>query len=659
MSSPINVFNSGLDVGSIVDSLIHVESAPIRRMKSQVTVLQSRINAYQNLNSTMSSLSNSINRVLFGTTDAPFVIPHSFDERLSRSVFLKHTVKSSDDKVVSASASNATTGGSYSLTVNSLARAKSEASSGFSDPSSNLAGTGSLTITTGDRNPVVIEIDESNNTLYGIRNAINRADAGVTATIINDGSEHPYRLLITSKNTGTANVFTIEETLSGGQALGFEQTQAAADANFIVNGITISKSSNVVSDVIGGVTLNLKDVSATPVTIHIESDTDSIVNTVNEFIAAYNAVNTFINHQFTYNASSEKAGVLSGDITLRRIQNDLQTLLTRSVANDLTSFSVAGQVGIEFNRDGSLTLNEGKFREVLGQDMHSVAALLLGEGNPTNSGTATDNRVQYTGQTAATQAGTYAIQVDTLAQQASAIGSLVVDLLAENETLTITHGETTASVELLQHDTLETVLEKVNAAFAGQGMDASAVDDGGRIRISTNTYGSAQSLTIVSDRNDDPGSTGFGTTLTVATGTDIAGRINGNAAIGIGRTLTGAEGQPEEGLRLTVDQTETGPHGTVTVTIADPSAKKSGIFMNIQGMLKGITDPLSGPIHQARDSLNQNIRSINDQIRNYEERLEIRKEILLMQFIKADEALKLLEVNQASLTNQINSLKKL
>ncbi|HSW39683.1 MAG TPA: flagellar filament capping protein FliD [Acidobacteriota bacterium] len=659
MSSPINIFNGGLDVGSIVDNLINVESAPIRTMQSQVAAFQSRINAYQNLNSTMSALSNSINRILFGSTEAPLLAPGGFEDRLATSIFAANTVASSDDNVVSATAVNATAGRSYSITVNSIAQAASAASSGFRDTTSHLTGTGALVITAGGKDPVTIEINETNNTLQGVARAINSAGAGIAAAIINDGSGQPFRLLLTSRETGVANDFTVEEQLSGGQSFAFLKTQNAADASFVLNGINITKSSNVVSDAIGGITFTLKQTSPHPVAIRIENDTDAVVGGLNEFISAYNAVNSFINNQFAYNTATSRAGTLSGDSTLRRIQSDLQTRLTQSVANDLTNFRVAAQIGIDFNRDGSLSLNETRLREVLRQDTGAVAALLLGQGNPQNGATFTDNRVGYAGQTSATLAGTYDIYISSPATRASATGARPVDTLSDNETLSITHDGVTIAVELTQNDSLETVLGKINTALSAQGVNASASDDGtGRIMLTTAGYGSARTISVVSDRADEAGSAGFGTTPVIASGSDIAGAINGAAAVGSGLTLTGAAGRPEEGLRLNIAQTETGYYGTATVTVADANAKQSGIFMNLRNVLRGITDPLSGPIHHARDALDQNIRRINDQIRQYEERLETRRDILMREFLKADEALKLLEVTQASITNQINSLKQ-
>jgi len=228
-TSPINLINSVLDVGTIVDNLIYVDSAPVRNMQTQVTTLKSRVSAYQSLNTKLSALADKVNTMLFGDSEIPLLQPSTFSDRLSGSIFAASLASSSKSDIISATASNSASGGSYSITVSSLAQARSMASSGFTDPSSVKTGTGTITITTGGGDPVVITIDDINNTLSGIRDAVNNAGASVTATIINDGSLTPYRLLITGDEAGTANAFTITDNLAGGPPRGVWPKHARGD----------------------------------------------------------------------------------------------------------------------------------------------------------------------------------------------------------------------------------------------------------------------------------------------------------------------------------------------------------------------------------------------------------------------------------------------
>ena len=656
-SYSINLMSSSIDVSTIVENLMYVERAPVRIMESKVSTLEGKVGAYQSLNTKLSALADKLNTLLFGSSDAPLTQPYSFADRLSKSIFAQSEMISSDEDAISATASGVAAGGSYAITVSSLAQAHTMISSSFADATSTSIGTGTVTITGGSGEPVTLTLNDTNSTLNGLRDAINNAQAGVTATIINDGSSTPYRLMLTSNDTGTANAFTVTSSLSGGQSPTFSQTQAATDAQFTVNGVSIIKSSNTISDVIDGVTLTLKNQTAAPVTLRAQRDTDAIVTALNEFVTAYNAVNSFINSQFTYNADAEGAGILAGDSTLRRVQSLLQNPLSQSVKNPYTNLAVASQAGLEFSRDGSLSLNESEFREAIGNNFTAVAALFLGDGTPAGGATASDRRVNFAGKTPLTQAGTYAIQVDALAQRASATGNQVVSLLSGDETLTITSGTSTAIVSLLQDDSLTTVLSKINESLMAHGIAATARDDGaGRIHLYTNNYGSSQTLTIVSDREDLSGTTGFGSAPVTVAGTDIAGSINGHVA-------TGKWPHPHRSRRTARRWIERKhlPDGDGQLRLRHGCLGTEGvagtsILMRLFTALDGLTDSLSGPIVNATDGLKKNIESLNDQISEYEMRLEKRRETLTAEYDAADQALRLMTVLQSSLASQISSL---
>ncbi len=660
--SSFNVINSGLDVQSIVDQLIEVERAPIRRLQRQSGNFESRVKALQSLNSKLSVLLDKLNNMLFKGETGMLSIPASFSQRLAKSVFASRKASSTNESAVAVTAANGAALGSYALTVTSLARVKTSASANFADTDTSATGTGTLVIQVGSRDPVTITVDESNNTLAGVRDAINAANAGVSASIINDGSSLPYRLLVTSNESGTANAFTITENLAGGQVLDLVETQPARDAEFTVNGISLTKSSNVISDVISGVTFSLKATTTAPVEITVEKDTQPVVAALKDLIDAYNEVNAFANAQSRYDPERKTAGVLSGNSTLRSTMARIRNIFTKEINSSYSSWHYVSQLGIRFNSDGSLSLNEAKLQSALDSDSAGVAALFLGEGT---AGTAegasvSDPRLVFNARTAATQTGTYAIEITGLARYASVAGAHAVSTLNQDETLTITHAGTQAVVNLLAGDDLTTVLSRINAALAVNGVPATAADDGtGRIEIATSGYGSGETITVVSDVDSLPGTTGFGMIPVSGVGVDIAGTINGNVAVGSGLTLTGASGNPEEGLSLTVNQTVAGSYGTVTISAAIPAGEGDNILVSLRTALKALTDPLEGPIHLATDGLNGNVRAIARQISEYEERLEVRRERLLLEYARADQALRLLAATQNSLSNQIGNLSKI
>ena len=660
--SSINVINSGLDVQTLVDQLIKLERAPIERFEKQTTNLQSKIKALQSFNTKLSTLLNKLDNALFkGETDLSG-IPTGFAQRFAKSIFSMRKTSSSDESTVTASAAKGASVGSYAVTVSSLAKAKTEASANFLDTDTTKAGSGTIVIQVGTKDAITINIDQTNNTLEGVRAAINNANAGVSATILNDGSSSPYRLLLTAKGTGTANAFTVTENLAGGQALNLTETQAAVDAQFTVNGISLTKSSNTISDVISGITFTLRATTAAPVEVTVETDTDAAIAGLKELIDAYNEVASFANSQARYNAETKQAGILAGDATLRNTLLKIQDDLTRQITSSFTGLRYVGEVGLRFNTDGSMSLDETKLRSALESDLTGVAALFLGDGaagTPENI-SVSDPRVTYNSKTAATQAGTYAVEITGLAQRASAVGGQTIGSLAQDETLTITYGTVQTTADLLAADSLTTVLDKINAALAANGVAAAASDDGtGRIMVTTTGYGSSEAITVVSNVDNIAGSTGFSTTPTTATGTDIAGSINGNAAIGSGFTLTGASGNPEEALGLTIAQSATGSYGTVTFTPATAGEGSDGILVGLRTMLKSVTDPLSGPIHRTTDAFNNTIKNLDHQISQYEDRLEVRRQQLLREYTRADQALKMMSVLQNSLSNQLGTLSQI
>ena len=657
-TSAINLTQPVLDVQTIVDNLINADSAPVQNMQSEVSTLQTELSAYQSLNTQLSTLSNDVNTMLFGSAEAPVIQPYSYSDRLAASIFSQCTATSTDNSTVSVTASNGTAGGSYSIEVGNLAQAESMASSGFADATSTQTGTGTITIATGSSNPVIITINSQNNTLSGVQDAINNANAGVTASIVNSGSStNPYQLLITANNTGTANSFTVTPSLSGGQALSFKQSQPPIDAQFSVNGVNITKSSNTVSDVIDGVTLTLNGKTDNPVTVTVAADTNSIISALQKVVSDYNAINSFITSQFTYNTTTNTAGVLAGDSTLRNIQSSLQTPVNELVSNRYTNYEMAGQIGLAFDQNGNLTLDTGELQDALANNFTAVAALFLGDGTPAGGVTASDPRVSYAGETSATQSGTYSVHVDSPAQQASVVGGQTVTTLSADENLTITSGTGSAMVSLLTGDSLSTVLSKINSALSNQGMAIQATDDGtGKIQITTNGYGSAQNITVVSDGDGSAGTTGFGSLPASSTGADIVGEINGDPAVGNGLTLTGAAGQPEEGLSLSIAQSTTGDYGTVTVAPATQGVEGSSVLTSLFDIMQGLTDPLSNSIQSATDGINQNITALNQSISDYQARLETERQMLTDEYNQADEALRMLTLNQAQLTSQLATL---
>jgi flagellar hook-associated protein 2 len=359
---------TGLDTNALISGLVKAEHQSVDilqnqklRYQAQSSVLGTIVSALANLKSAAQSLS----------------LPTDFS---------KKSASSSDTTVLTASADSTAQNGASTILVDRLAKARIVKSATFTS-AADAIGTGTLTLTVNGTNTSVT-IDGTNNTLTGLKNAINGSGAAVTASIVNAGTEASpdYRLVVQSKNTGTANAVTIAGALAGGAdpfAGGGTEVQAAADALFSVNGLTVTRASNTVSDVISGVTFVLlqegdhdgviESADATA-KITVSADSASLTSSVESFVDSYNAVNTIVNGQFTLDASTNKQGALAGDASIRGVMVRLRSEISR-VGGIGAGLKYLSDIGVKFQKDGSLSFDEAAFADALQENPDGVAAL--------------------------------------------------------------------------------------------------------------------------------------------------------------------------------------------------------------------------------------------------------------------------------------------
>jgi flagellar hook-associated protein 2 len=361
---------TGLDTNALVAGLVQAERRSITVLQGQKVRFQAQDAVFTSVISALGSLKSSAQN-LSVTTD-----------------FIKRSATSSDQAVVTVLASSTADIGSSEIAVDSLAKAQSLQSTSFTATTAAI-GTGTLTISVGGNNTSVV-IDGTNNTLAGLRDAINDSGAAVRASIVNvsGGATADYRLVVQSENTGLANAVTISGTLSGGADPfpgGGEIVQAAADAVFSVNGLKVSRSSNAISDVISGVTFTLLDEgdqngSVDPTDpaakITVTANNGAITSSVKELIERFNAVNKIVNDQFKLDPNTERQGITAGDASLRSMLSRLRGELSKSGGTSAT-YKYLSDIGIKFAKDGSLTLDEAKLAEALKDDATAVANLFV------------------------------------------------------------------------------------------------------------------------------------------------------------------------------------------------------------------------------------------------------------------------------------------
>jgi len=363
---------SGLDISAIVSSLTSAYgAAQTNQLTAQQTSLDAQVSAYGTFTSALDKLQATL-----PTLEDP-----------SQLAGFNATV--ADNTIASATTTSGAVAGQYSLEVQNLATAATLTSQPVA-ASTSVVGTGSLTIAVGGAS-TSISIDSTNDTLAGIASAINSAanNPGVTASVITTSAG--ARLVLTGTATGAANAITV--TQSGGDGglsslvydpadsvTNLTQTQAAQDANFSINGYSATSASNVVSNAISGVTINLLGASAakTPTTLTIAADTTAASSSINAFVTAVNGVLSSIQTLTGYNPSTQTAGALNGNATLESFQNQLQNILNQVASSGSGGVKSLTDLGITAAADGSYATNATTLSNALSSSLTSVGNLLGG-----------------------------------------------------------------------------------------------------------------------------------------------------------------------------------------------------------------------------------------------------------------------------------------
>ncbi len=386
---------SGLDLNTIVTKLVALERQPIGQMQSKANQLQTQVSSFGQINSLMSGVQTAANALT-----NPLLWSGS-------------TVASSDPSAVSVSASNNVSAGNYAVTVQALASSQQLASaSAFSD-SGALPGSGTLTLQLGawdagqahfspksGSSAVDITI-ASTDTLANVVEKINSAGAGVTASLVTDASG--VRLSLRSTATGEANGFRMTAADSDGNnsdglglsvmafdppngATAMQLMQGSSDAKATVNGIAVTSTSNAMTGVIEGLTLNLNKVSSTAINLTASADTASVQAAIKTFASAYNAMVSYIGNQTKYDPTSKSGGALQGDSAATNLQARLRSMVG-ATSGASSTFGRMSDIGLEVQRDGTLTVSQTKLDAATGKLAELKKAFSNSDlGNSANSG---------------------------------------------------------------------------------------------------------------------------------------------------------------------------------------------------------------------------------------------------------------------------------
>ncbi len=366
---------SSIDFSQVTEAVVADRSRPVALLQRKSANITSQATALKQLNTLIAAFRDAAGAL----TD--------------RALGAGRQTTSSSTQVATATGTDTAAVGSISLGVTRLATRYSEASRTYSSTSDTVLANGESAATfqlqkSGDASGPVITIDSTNNTLTGLRDAINAAGAGVGATIVDvTGAGTEFKLVLTSSETGAANRVQLVETTATGTGADFNFTTtnnlgatpdyALLDASFTVNGLTVTRPTNTISNVVTGVTFNLQSIGSTNITIsqHLSAVTDKL----NSFISAYNAVQDFIARQYTPDAAGRPSGVLAGEPTLRSVQRQLRDALTVDSSTNGGEFTSLTQIGIGRDGNGRLTLDSKVLGDRLKDSFADVQALLAGK----------------------------------------------------------------------------------------------------------------------------------------------------------------------------------------------------------------------------------------------------------------------------------------
>lgn len=326
------------DFQAIIDRAVSIASIPLQSLQNQQTdVMQQKV-LVGNLSSAADALATSLKKL--GSVGA--------NKALS--------VSSSNTALVTATNGGSSSAATYTITdITSLAKVASETSvnSYASSSSTAVAATPATVKLIAGTKEKSLDIS-GNNTLIGLRDAINSANMGVTATILTVSATENY-LSVSADSAGATTLRLVDDPSAGTPVDLLKSLNQGANTVFKLNGALVSKSSTQINDVIPGVVLNILGTTETgkSVDVSVASDRSTISSALNEFVSAYNAMVDQVNAQV-----GEDAGLLSGDYLVRLVQENLRQVASFSGTGSIKNLS---DLGIEFDKSGKVSLNTAAF----------------------------------------------------------------------------------------------------------------------------------------------------------------------------------------------------------------------------------------------------------------------------------------------------------
>jgi len=637
---------SGIDTKELVNSLVAAQrDTKIKELTTRNEKISAQISALGQVKSGLTAFSTALAQLVGGGS-------------LSTQPTSSDSTAIAVSKIAGQSVSRTPT----TVEVRQLASAQVLTSGTVTDPAAPV-GKGTLTITLGTAttsggaltgftagaaDPIEIAIGDGDNSLVGVAAAINKAKAGVTATVVNDGTG---ARLVLKGVTGDAAAFRID-VAEDAAAPGLSQFafnpgaatmalgQAAQDSIIAIDGLAIRRSGNSISDVIEGVTLDLKSaVPGVPVTIGSARPTEAIGQAVQDFVDAYNELYAILSKEMT-----GEDGILKGDAGARQVMRTLSGLTSTALTASGTPGTLA-EIGVRTNRDGTLSVDTSRLNAVLTASPDQVEALF----NPSQS--SSNPLVAITSQPGAAKPGVYTV-TDLVAAAAGKLtgaavpnafaAPLVLDATNNRFSLTLNGGN---AVELVvaegSYADGASFAAALSAAAAAAGKPLSVGWSNDQLVLTSPAIGSASSVALTGTNPLIHSILGLDVPTAVA-GTDASGKIGGVQAAAIGNLLFASISSPASGLVIK-------PSGNVTSATINVDLGLAAALSNLSSALTGN----NGSLYTSTQLLTKQSAAITEQAQKIEANATALRERLTKQFAAMDARVSAYKATQSFLEQQV------
>lgn len=354
----------------IVEQIMGAEKIPLKNIETKKTGQEGMLKLVEDLESKIGDITKNLGELVStkGFSDSKFT--------------------SGDPNVIEGTVDPTAAGtGEYSIEVMQLAQKPGAMSNGFPDKNVTQMGVGYMKFNTPEGEKEVY-ITQDHSTLEGVANQINASNIGMRATVVDDrkDKDNPYKLLITGLATGSDNQveFPSVYMLDGDQDFYFDSSKQSQNAKVKMDGFEFELPDNVAKDLIPGVTLDLKQAApGREIRVSVKENMEVISGKIKGFVDAYNAALGWIQQQHKLSKGQngkESMGPLGGDSLLRNIENRMRRVIQSPQYGVESPIKLVMELGIEFNRNGTLNFSQDKFNKALATNPKAVAAFLRGDG---------------------------------------------------------------------------------------------------------------------------------------------------------------------------------------------------------------------------------------------------------------------------------------